>query len=138
MDESEWKTWHRDEIFPAAGLATLDPEVAWGSHVAGQFLFRSLGNAALLLLDQAAGFEEAISYLRRYRLADEVAARRSVDFILHPLVRGYVFNYWVGRDLISPLLEPRSQAPRTFGRLLLYPPTPSQALDGAAERTVGR
>lgn len=138
MDESEWKTWHRDEIFPAAGLATLDPEVAWESHVAGQFLFRSLGNAPLLLLDQAAGVEEAIAYMRRYRLVDEAAARRSVDFILHPLVRGYVFNYWVGRDLISPLLEPRSQAPQTFGRLLLYPLTPSQVLDGAAERTVGR
>jgi hypothetical protein len=137
MDESEWKSWHRDEIFPAAGLAELDPDVAWGFHVAGRFLSRSLGNAAFLLLDQGAGDEEAISYLRRYRLVDEAAARRSLEFILNPLVRGYVFNYWVGSDLIGPLLQPRSQAPRAFGRLLLFPLTPSQVLDGAAEQVVG-
>jgi hypothetical protein len=137
MDESEWKSWHRDEIFPAAGLAALDPEVAWGFHVAGQFLFRSLGNAAFLLLDQAASHEEAISYLRRHRLVDEAAARRSLEFILNPLVRGYVFNYWVGSELIGPLLQPRSQAPRAFGRLLLFPQTPSQVLNRRAELVVG-
>jgi hypothetical protein len=126
MDEEEWKTWHRERIFPAAGRADLDPEAAWGFFQAQQFLMRSLGNAAFLLFDQGASDEEVVAYLRRYRLVDEAAARRSLAFVANPLVRGYVFNYWVGSDLIGPLLQPASQAARAFERLLLHPFTPSQ------------
>ncbi|HET7012014.1 MAG TPA: hypothetical protein VFI11_14645 [Anaerolineales bacterium] len=135
IDRSAWLTWHAQEVFPAAGLSEIHPDGAWEFAVGQGVLMRCLGNAALLLLDQGRSRDEAAKYLTRYRLADEPSAHRSIAFILNPLVRGYIFNYWVGGDLIDPALQRSTNPVETFGRLLHDLMTPTSVRNLGADRT---
>lgn len=64
-------------------------------------LSASSGNAALLLHQENAEPEQVIQYLQNMGLSSKKRAEKQLEFMTHPLFKVYVFNYYMGKKLIS-------------------------------------
>jgi len=73
------------------------------------------GNVALMIHEGGAGREEAVAYIRRWRLVSEARASHSVDFVTDPTWRAYVTSYAQGLRLCRAYA---GDDPRAFARLL--------------------
>lgn len=114
-----WET----ELFAMAGL-NLD--AAWATQVRAALvpLGRVTGNAAFMLHERGASKEEAATYLEKWALSSPAEARKSIEFISHPLYRSYIFNYTLGMDLLEQLFNAKGSREPWFTRLLCEPVTP--------------
>jgi hypothetical protein len=72
-------------------------------------------NAALLLYEDGASRDEAVSYVERWHLVPREHAEKSVDFLMHPTWRAYVSCYSSGYELCRRWVDGDSQR---FRRLL--------------------
>jgi hypothetical protein len=72
-------------------------------------------NAALLLHEEGASREDAVSYVERWHLVPREHAEKSVDFITHPTWRAYVSCYASGYELCKRWVDGDAQR---FRRLL--------------------
>lgn len=117
--QADWEA----ELFFNAGLS-LDPQQAARIRQAQKPLGRVAGNAAFFLHEQGGSLEEAVAYVQRWTLSSPAEARKTVEFVAHPLYRSYIFNYTLGMDLLEELLATKSGRQMWFTRLLSEPVTP--------------
>lgn len=122
LSAEEQLAWEA-ELFAQAGLQL---DVAWVRQVrtALKPLARITGNAAFLLYEQGRSQEEVVAYIEKWGLSSPVEARKSVEFVSHPLYRSYIFNYTLGVDLLERLFEVKGNRQTWFTRLLTEPITP--------------
>jgi hypothetical protein len=78
-----------------------------------------------MLHRDGASEQDVVAYIQRYSVTTEQRARRAYHFIADPLLRGYVFNYHHGRDLLDRYLDAGDPLVR-FQTLLEQPLTPSR------------
>jgi hypothetical protein len=64
-------------------------------------LSASSGNAALMLHQDNEEPDQVIEYLQDMGLSSKKRAEKQVEFMTHPLFKAYVFNYYIGKELIS-------------------------------------
>ncbi|MGD2247831.1 MAG: hypothetical protein PVF58_05445 [Candidatus Methanofastidiosia archaeon] len=64
-------------------------------------LSASSGNAALMLHKDNEEPQQVIQYLQDMGLSSKKQAEKQVEFMTHPLFKVYVFNYYMGKELIS-------------------------------------
>ena len=118
-EQAEWE----GELFTRAGLK-LDPQRVAQIRQAQKPLERVSDNAAFMLHEHGASKEETAAYIQRWALSSPVEARKSVEFISHPLNRSYIFNYTLGQDLLEELFSTKGNRQVWFTRLLGEPVTP--------------
>jgi len=124
LDDGELVALLRDELYPLAGLGSLDAEQQVRLGRAAEGLSGVSANAALLLHREGHSPEEVGRYLERWGLRTPAEAAQSLRFIQNPLFRSYIFNYATGKALLVPLLQ-GTQATARFRRLLSEPLTPT-------------
>ncbi len=118
-EQAEWES----ELFAQAGL-NLDPLRVAQIRRAQRPLGRVSGNAAFMLHEQGASKEDTAAYIQRWALSNPEEARKSVEFVSHPLYRSYTFNYTLGMDLLEDLFAAKGNRQVWFTRLLGEPVTP--------------
>ena len=64
-------------------------------------LFGCSGNASLMLHKENAEPSEVVQYLMDVGLSPKDQAEKQLQFIANPLFRAYVFNYFVGEQIVS-------------------------------------
>jgi hypothetical protein len=133
FDRAELALFLHDELYPEAGITTVDVETQLRLERAAEALRAVDGNAALLLHCDGIPADEVQQYIERYRLCRPKEAAHTLGFLQNPLFRSYVFNYVVGKALLDPLLE-GPDAVTSFRRLLREPFTPTQIRHWLAER----
>ena len=121
-DRREWKA----RLIEQAELEPDDPDQEAEIASALVKLGRIGRNVAFLLYEDGRSEDEAVAYLQRYRLSSAAAARKSLQFITHPLFRTYTFTYRHGGLLLDQLFKAKGDAQTWFGRLLREPVTPAQ------------
>ena len=72
-------------------------------------------NAALLLYEEGASRDVAVSYVERWQLVPRAHAEKNVDFLMHPTWRAYVSCYSSGYELCRQWVDGDAQR---FRRLL--------------------
>lgn len=118
VPEDELPGWLQEFVYGPAGMDVdieRDLEIARASRVLGGVM----GNAALLVHDQGKSVDAAVDYLVRYGLRSEREARQSMEFVMHPLFRTYVYTYTAGYDLIYNTLQNCPDQKEMFRDLLL-------------------
>ena len=121
----EQAVWLNEHAFRPAGL-DVDIEGDLAIARAGRTLGEVTGNAALLVHEQGQSVEQAVEYQMRYGLRSEREARQSMEFIVHPLFRTYVYTYSVGYDLVQGYLRSRPDQVKAFAALLSEHWTPTR------------
>lgn len=101
-------------IFAGLGVR-FDPAAAKAVTEAYEPLALVAGNVALMIHEDGATREEAVAYIRRWRLVSEARASHSVDFVTDPTWRAYVTTYAQGLRLCRAYA---GADPRVFARLL--------------------
>jgi hypothetical protein len=125
FSEQELKTWLREELYPRAGLGPSLVVRDRALALAQRKLGAVDGNAAFMLHRDGASERDIVAYIQRYSITTEQRARRTYHFIADPLLRGYVFSYHYGRDLLDRYLDAGDPLVR-FQTLLEQPLTPSR------------
>lgn len=123
VPEDELPGWLRDTVYSPAGMDVdieRDLEIARASRV----LSGAMGNAALLVHDRGESVDTAVEYLVRYGLRSEKEARQSMEFVMHPLFRTYVYTYSVGYELVHNALQSQPDRKAAFRDLLTRHWTP--------------
>ncbi len=118
VPEKELPGWLQEFVYGPAGMGVdieRDLEIARASRALGSVM----GNAALLVHDQGKSVDAAVDYLVRYGLRSEREARQSMEFVMHPLFRTYVYTYTAGYDLIYNTLQNHPDQTEMFRDLLL-------------------
>lgn len=103
--------------------ADLVGELAGAAEVIGAVR----GNAAILIHDRGTGIEEAVDYLARWGLAPRARAAKTVEFLVDPTWRAYVFCYIDGLRMCRQFVG--GQADR-FQRLISEQLIPAQLVAG--------
>lgn len=124
--------WLRDHAFAPAGIDE-DIEQDLAIRQAARALSDVTGNAALLLHDRGSSVDEAVDYIMRFGLRSEGEARKSVQFLTHPLFRTYVYTYTSGYELVTGYLLGRGDRSAGFRTLLTEQWTPGR-LRGSVDR----
>ncbi|MBE3037644.1 MAG: hypothetical protein IMZ62_02360 [Chloroflexi bacterium] len=123
LTDEEQIVWEQEVLFPQAGFAHLDARREHTINHLSRRLFSVRGNASFLLHDRGASPQETSAYLMRWGLENEQEASKNVEFFTH--YRSYIFNYYLGRQLLDALLDNRHDSDRWFTRLLSEPVTPA-------------
>ncbi len=118
-EQTAWET----ELFAKAGLK-LDVALVQQVRKALKPLAHVSGNAAFMLHEQGASPADTAAYLEKWNLANPAEARKSVEFMSHPLYRSYTFNYTLGMELLERLFEVQGNRQTWYNRLLTEPVTP--------------
>jgi hypothetical protein len=126
--------WLRTFVYEPVGW-DVDIESDLAIQRAGQSLSSVSGNAALLMHDQGGSIDAAVEYISRYGLLSEAEARKSVEFLTHPLFRSYTYTYSSGRELVRGYLQSRPDQPTGFRALLTEYWTPSRLRGSALWRS---
>ncbi len=134
VPQEEQVEWLRRHVYEPAGLV-VDIESDLAIQRAAESLAAVSGNAALLLHDQGRTVDEAVGYISRYRLLSEDEARRSVQFLTHPLFRTYTYTYTAGHELVRGYLQTRPDAREGLRALLTEMWTPSRLRGSALARS---
>lgn len=125
VPSEEQAAWLEETTFKPAGIA-VDVEGDLAISRAGRTLGSVTGNAALLVHEQGQTIDQAVEYQMRYGLRTEAEARQSMEFIMHPLFRTYVYTYSVGFDLVQSYLQSRPNQTQAFAALLSEHWTPTR------------
>lgn len=120
----EQVAWLEEHVYRPAGMA-VDIEADLAIAQAGKALAAVRGNVALMLNERDGSIDDAVAYMVRYEFRSEEEARRSVDFLVHPLFRTYIYTYTAGYDLVSTFLASGASHAEGFRRLLTEHWTPS-------------
>ena len=88
-------------ILRRLGLPLGDPARAEAVAKAAEPLGGASLNAALLIHEDGASFDDAVDYFSRWVLRPPEQARRSVEFLTDPTWRAYTITYDAGRELCS-------------------------------------
>jgi hypothetical protein len=84
---------------------TLDPEKdAIISNALNKFSACS-GNASLMIHQEHTGIPDAVDYLVDVGLLTRERAEKQIEFMTNPLFSAYIFNYYVGKEVVSKALE---------------------------------
>jgi hypothetical protein len=84
---------------------TLDPERdATISNALNKFSACS-GNASLMIHQENTGVPDAVDYLVDVGLLTRDRAEKQIEFMTNPLFSAYIFNYYVGKEVVSKALE---------------------------------
>lgn len=126
--------WLRDHVYDPAGM-DVDIEADLAIRQAARALSEVSGNAALLLHDQGRSLDEAVDYLMRYGLRSEEEARKSAQFLTHPLFRTYAYTYTSGHELVSGYLLGRGDPVAGFRALLTEQWTPGRLRGSSGGRS---
>lgn len=122
----------RPEQALAAHLAPLgiryDAEVVAEVSVAAEALSAVRGNVALLINEEGADAEDAISYLERWALLPRNRAAKAVEFLTDPTWRAYISCYVEGLPLCRQFV---GGDPARFQRLLSEQLLPSDLTPAA-------
>lgn len=120
--DEELEKYHREVLFPFAGVKDFDVE-KWNTlRKALKKLSGVSANAAILLLGQHRSEEEVIEYLQRYALSTPDRAKKSIEFI--KTYRAYIFNYYYGYNIIKEYVY-RGDPEERFKEILTMPVYPS-------------
>jgi hypothetical protein len=114
--------WEQEVLFPQAGFSHLNARREHAINNLSRRLIGVEGNASFLLHDRGASPQETSAYLMRWGLVNEQEASKDVEFLTH--YRSYIFNYYLGRQLLDALLNKKNDSDRWFTRLLSEPVTP--------------
>jgi hypothetical protein len=117
-------------------MSTQDADREWHTSKQLERLGGSGGDAALQLHVDGRSQDDVVAFLERESLAPHDRAVKSMDFLIHPLWRTYVFCYSGGERLLNRWLDAApspTEARNRFARLLTEQLTPS----GIAEE-IGR
>ncbi len=117
--------WTAEVIVPAAGLPPVDAAQLRQISAALRSLNAVSGNAAILYHTGKLNAEQAVEYLQVHGLSTETRARKSFEFMTHPLFRAYIFTYTQGYTLIKGAAHGGDLKP-LFKRLLTEQILPSQ------------
>ncbi len=134
MSQATLQSWLVEELVGRAGLNGVDIERMGRVQQAKRGLRGVMGNAALLLHEQGASEAEVLAYLQRYRLVTLQEARKSLEFMMHPNFRSYLFTYTCGGALLDQLFA-RGNAEMWFSRLLSEAVTPTHLREWIKEGT---
>lgn len=118
VPDEELAGWLQEFAYGPAGMDAdieRDLEITRASRVLGGVM----GNAALLVHDQGKSVDAAVDYMVRFGLRSEREARQSMEFVMHPLFRTYVYTYSVGYALIREFLQNQPEQIAAFRALLL-------------------
>ncbi len=78
----------------------VDAEISEALHD----LFPCSGNASLMIHKDNADTSEAVEYLVDVGLSTRERAEKQMEFITNPLFRAYIFNYYLGEEVVSNAL----------------------------------
>jgi len=131
--DAERMRWKNEVLYPLAGLAPVDEELAVRLERASRQLRFVSGNAAWLLHEEGRPAEEVIAYIERYALRRREEAEHLLSFIQSPLFRSYIFCYATGEVLIEQAAERTGDLRALFCRLLTEQWTPSMLVELAKE-----
>jgi hypothetical protein len=123
LTDEEQIAWEQEVLFPQADFAHLDARREHAINHLSRRLFGVEGNASFLLHDRGASSQVISAYLMRCGLENEQEASKNVEFFTH--YRSYIFNYFLGRQLLDTLLNKKNDSDRWFTRLLSEPVTPA-------------
>lgn len=128
----EQAAWLRSNVYEPAGI-NVDVESDLAIRQAGEALSAVSGNAALLLHEQDRPVDAVVGYIMQFGLRTEDEARKSIQFLTHPLFRTYAYTYQYGHELVTNYLLSRGDRHAGFHSLLTEQWTPSR-LRGADRR----
>ena len=126
--------WLRTFVYEPAGW-DVDIESDLAIQRVGQSLSAVSGNAALLMHDQGGSVDAVVEYISRYGLLSEAEARKSVQFLTHPLFRTYIYTYIAGKELVRAYLQSQPDFRTGFRSLLTEHWTPSRLRGSALWRS---
>jgi len=132
INDVELEDWYREEFLPHTGMSHIDPKRIMGIEIALKKTKGILGNVSFMVYDHNKNDDEAVEYIRRYRLTTDKFARQLVKFITNPLYRSYTFTYHMGYDLFAQLFASEDRD-TYFKRILEEPVTPRQIRQWIAE-----
>jgi len=81
----------------------IDTDVAISEALDG--LFACSGNASLMIHEENADRADVVEYLIDVGLSTKERAEKLVEFMTNPLFRAYVFNYFMGKELVRNALR---------------------------------
>jgi hypothetical protein len=125
MSDDELTEWLEQELAPVAGMTGLPFRDMLAVSQTRKHMRAVSNNAALLLHAEGASEDDVIAYVKKYRLATDEEARKTLSFIKHPNFRSYGFTYTAGADLLDELFEKKGNSREWFKRLLTEPVTPT-------------
>jgi hypothetical protein len=85
--------------------AAIDVEADAAIAEALNTLSPSSGNASLMLHEENCDTPEVVQYLMDTGLFSRKKAEKQVEFMTNPLFRAYIFNYFVGKDIVCEALK---------------------------------
>jgi hypothetical protein len=112
LDDAAW-----EEAFAVVRRRAPNADLALGHEIArARELLRTVGlDAALMVNEDGASVEDAVSFVARWAIRTPEQARQSVSFVTDPTWRAYAITYSAGRDLCRAYV---AGDPARFGRLL--------------------
>lgn len=126
--------WLREFVYEPLGW-DIDIESDLAIQRAGESLSSVRGNAALLLHDRGQSADATVEYISRYGLLSEEEARKSLQFLTHPLFRTYIYTYTAGKELVRTYLQSQPDPSAGFRALLTEHWTPSRLRGSALWRS---
>jgi hypothetical protein len=132
----EQVSWLEEYVYGPAGM-TVDVSGDLALGRAGKSLASVVCNAALLLHEHGQSVDEAVAYMVKYSLRTQDEARRSIEFLTHPLFRTYIFTYTSGYELVSAYLQSHGNPASAFRNLLTGHWTPARLRGADLRRSSG-
>lgn len=68
-------------------------------------LYPVSGNASLMIHEENAELSDVVEYLVDVGLSTKERAEKQVQFMTNPLFRAYIFNYFVGKEIVGNALK---------------------------------
>ncbi|HEU4402635.1 MAG TPA: hypothetical protein VFT43_11070 [Candidatus Polarisedimenticolia bacterium] len=129
LNEEDRVSLLRDVLAPAAGLDDrLDITLYERLRTALKPLDEAVAEGARRLLLGEIEADDAVAFMRHYGLAEELAARRTVEFARR--YRAYVFSYTTGELLVRDHVGEGPDRIDRYARLFRSLPTPSALASG--------
>jgi hypothetical protein len=124
-DEAE--QWAAEHLYPEAEIEPVACDLVKLSK-ASELLEAIEGNAAFML-NEGRSDEEVKQYLMKYQMLPDEYAQKALEFLKSPFREAYVFTYYYGKQLMSPLLQGPDRH-NVFRRFLTEQLCPSDLQDG--------
>ncbi len=103
FNKEERMTFERNVLWPAAGFDPKRAEEYYAVQDMTKELSYAVNEAARKLVNGEIDSKDAVGWLQKYALMDEVRAKQRVRFIEH--YRAYVINYNLGEDIVRSYIE---------------------------------
>lgn len=117
--------WTTQTAISAAGLPPISTNELGAIMKAYEGLGGVAANAAIKYHTGDISQDEVVEYIQTYGLTTKARAKKSFDFMSHPLYRAYIFTYTEGKKLLAQAAAGSDKLP-IFKHLLVEQVLPSE------------